>query len=283
MRKSTRVGQPAEDLRLRECVREDGERSRRGFAGCFFKLRVIDGSAVDTRRSAGLEAPELQAEVAKGVGEGLGGGLAEAAAGGLHLAGMHQRTQERAGGDDHGACGEAGAVLEDDAFAAVDQRGDGAFDDGQVLLRRQNVLHGAGVEITIALRAGALDGWTFGAVQDFELDPGAVRSFGHEAAERVDLFDEVALGQTADGGIAGHAADGVAEHGDHGHTGAAPRTDARRLGAGVAATNHDDVVVVWNRHVPRGTLLLGGIIPRAVRFTCRYRTSRRSRQAHRRG
>ena len=122
----------------------------------------------------------------------------------------------------------------------------------EVRLGGEDVLDGGGVEIAVALRARSLDGRTLGAIEDLELDAGAIGRLAHQAAERVDLLDEVSLGQTADGGVARHPADGVAQHRDHGHAGAAARADARRFSAGVAAADDDDVELRV-MHVPRGT------------------------------
>ena len=65
---------------------------------------------------------------------------------------------------------------------------------------------------------------------------------GHEPSERVDLLDEMALADAADGRIAAHLSEcfyivrqqqGVCTH---------ARTRKRSLGAGVAAADDDDVV-----------------------------------------
>ena len=134
------VGQMAEHLRQRERVGEDRERTRLGVARRFLELREIDGGAIDARRRSGLEAAEFQAEVAQRIGERLRRRLAEAAADGLHFAGVHQGAKERSGGDDDGARVEARSVLEHDAadrLAVVNERRRGAFDDGDVRLSRR--------------------------------------------------------------------------------------------------------------------------------------------------
>src|SRR5262249_26058733 len=94
----------------------------------------------------------------------------------------------------------------------------------------------------------------FRAIEDLELDAGAVGGLAHQPAQRVDLPDEIPLRQAADGRVARHAADGVAQHGDHGHAHTAPRADPCCLRAGVAAADDDDVIVhdrsTWNGHFP---------------------------------
>jgi hypothetical protein len=154
---------------------------------------------------------------------------------------VHQRAEESAGGDDDRARGEARAVAEDDG--AVAEGGDGAFDDGEVRLRGKDRLHGGGVEVAVALRARPLHRRTLGAVEDLELDAGAVGRLPHQPAQRVDLLDQVSLGQATDGRVARHAADRFAQHRHHGHTGAAAGANPRRLRAGVPAADDEDVVV----------------------------------------
>ncbi len=48
-----------------------------------------------------------------------------------------------------------------------------------------------------------------GCVQQAELDADGVGDFAHDAAERVNLADEVAFGDASDGGVAGHLRDEV--------------------------------------------------------------------------
>src|SRR5688500_9158004 len=99
VRERAGVRQPAEDLRVFEAIGQDRERTRALVARSNLELRVVDGRFVDTRRRAGLEPAEAQAERAKGIGERFGGELAETAAGGLYFARMHERTEKCAGGN----------------------------------------------------------------------------------------------------------------------------------------------------------------------------------------
>jgi hypothetical protein len=50
---------------------------------------------------------------------------------------------------------------------------------------------------------------TAGPREETELDAAGVGDLAHDAAEGVDLADEMALGDAADGGIAGHLRDQV--------------------------------------------------------------------------
>jgi hypothetical protein len=255
------VGQMTEHLREQELIGEDGKRPRRGVAIRFFHLREIYGASVDTGRRSCFEPAEFQAEVAERIRQRLRCWLAEAAANGLLFAGMHQRSEERAGSDDDGARIEARPVAEDHAANGValhDQRPHGTFNDGQVRFSAEDLLNGTRVQLAIALGAWTLHGGTFGAIQHFELDPGAIRRLGHESAESVDLFDQVPFCQTADCRIARHPADRLAQHRHQRYARAAASTDAGSLSAGVPSANDDHI-----KHVSRGTVARKRSLPDA--------------------
>ena len=82
------------------------------------------------------------------------------------------------------------------------------------------------------------------------MDAAGIRATCHEPAHGIDLAHQVALADAADGGIAGHLAerfDVVREQQGAGtHAGAGKR----RLGAGVAAANDDDVERFRELHGP---------------------------------
>ena len=68
-------------------------------------------------------------------------------------------------------------------------------------------MHDPAVLGAINLGAGTTDGRTFGAIQEPKLDGGAIREPTHDAIERIDLPDQMALAKATDGGIAGHHPD----------------------------------------------------------------------------
>ncbi len=102
-------------------------------------------------------------------------------------------------------------------------------------------LHGLPVQLAVGLGARALDRWALGAVQEPELDAGGIGHTAHEAVERIDLAHQVALAEPADGGVAGHLADGREGMGDEGRAGAHAGSRGRGLAAGMAATHHDHI------------------------------------------
>ena len=97
------------------------------------------------------------------------------------------------------------------------------------------------VELAIGLRARALDGGTLGAVQQAELDAGGIRHPAHQAIQRIDLAHQVTLAEPADGRVARHLADGREAMRDKRRARAHARRRSRRLAAGMAAADHDNV------------------------------------------
>ena len=65
-------------------------------------------------------------------------------------------------------------------------------------------LHGQAVELLVALEPGGLHGRPLGGVEQAEVDGRQIGDPAHLAAQGVHFLDKLALGQAADGGIAGH-------------------------------------------------------------------------------
>ena len=238
---------PAADLaRVLVARAEVGEHRRRRIAGLLFQAAEVDAAQVDARRRAGLQAVGGDRQFAQLRRQRAGRRIAGTATGVLRLADMDLAGEEGAGGEHHRAGAERQAHLGDHA-------GDAAVLDDQVVHRLLEQLevrlafhHAADrrlVQRAVGLAAGGAHGRTLRRVQRAPLDAGAIRGVRHRAAQRVDLLDQVALADAADGGIAAHLADRldvVAEQ-QRARTGA--RGGQRGLGAGVAAADHDDVVV----------------------------------------
>jgi hypothetical protein len=82
------------------------------------------------------------------------------------------------------------------------------LDQRQIGLGLQDGEHARGIGGFVALGAVGADGGAFAAVEDAELDAGAIGVEGHFAAEGIEFEDHVGFGDAADGGIAGHARHG---------------------------------------------------------------------------
>ena len=93
------------------------------------------------------------------------------------------------------------------------------------------------------------DGRALRAVQHPELDAGHVGQAAHDAVQRVDLPDQVALAQAADGRVAAHLADGLELVGEQERARAEARRRGRRLAARVSPADDDHIPGHGRRHI----------------------------------
>ena len=202
--------------------------------------REVDRPAVEPGRRAGLEALRARSPSDReAAGEPFGRGVARAAAGGLDLAGVHQRLEERAGRQDDGP----GAVRRRRRRHA-DARGRDppsttsastiSCRSVRFVLALDGQLGEELVRLLVALGPGAVHRRALAAVEQAELDGGGVGDDAHRAAEGVDLADDLPLGDPADRRVAAHLADGVAVHRQQGgapaHPGRRPARPRPRRG-----------------------------------------------------
>ena len=106
---------------------------------------------------------------------------------------------------------------------------------------REDRLDRFAIELAIRLGPGTANRRPLGPVEHPELDAAAIRRPAHDAIERIDFPDEMALAEAADGRVAGHLANGRKLVGDERGLGPEPRRRRGRLGPGVTAANDDDV------------------------------------------
>ena len=116
-----------------------------------------------------------------------------------------------------------------------------AFDHRQIGGFPDRRLHSGGVKPAIGLGARAAHRRTLAAIEHAKLDAAAVGDPAHQAVEGVDLADQMALPEPADGRIARHRADGRKSVGHQRRPGAHAGGGGRSLAAGVAAADDDDV------------------------------------------
>ena len=101
--------------------------------------------------------------------------------------------------------------------------------------------HGRAVEGSVSLRARAAYRRPLAAVEDTELNAGAVGDPRHQPIESIDLSHEMALGEPADGRVAGHFADGRSAVRNQQRLGTHARGGGSGFATGVAATDDDDI------------------------------------------
>ena len=192
------------------CAGQEGERRRIGIAGLRLEPRPVDGAAIQARRRAGLQPGPVEAEGAQLVAQELGRRLAVAAATVGHLADVGQPVEEGTGGDDHRPGVHGAAVAQQhsgDAPIGADlERRDFRLLDTQVRLLLQHLAHADAVQLLVHLRARRPHGGPRRGIEQAELNPDRIRHLAHDAAESVDLAHQVALGDSADGGVAATSA-----------------------------------------------------------------------------
>ena len=110
------------------------------------------------------------------------------------------------------------------------------------MLVLQHLAHRLGVEVFVALGAQRLYGGSLAAVEQANLDQGAVGVLTHFAAKGIDLPHQMSLGRTANRGIAGHERDAFAIAGHDESPAAHTRRRQRRLTAGMTGA-HDNYVI----------------------------------------
>jgi hypothetical protein len=76
------------------------------------------------------------------------------------------------------------------------------------------------------------------------LNAHCVRELAHHAAQRIDLTNQVPLGDTSDRRVAGHLGDQIYVHGDHGRVEPEPGASASGFAARMAGTDNDDVILL---------------------------------------
>ena len=244
MGRRRRPGDPALDLRRRDPVGHDRKRLRRIVAGLHFDRGPVDGRAIEPRRRAGLQSSERKAGPLEGSRKPHRRRLADPAGGPVLLAEMDQAAQEGPGGDDDGTGRELPALAQTNAGDPAvrdDQLIRLAFDHAEIGGLPDRGLHGRGIKLAVRLGPRSADRRTLAAVQHPKLDAAGIGDPAHQTIQGIDLADQMALAETADGGIAGHRADGRETMGHQGGLRAHPRSRARGLAAGVAAADDDDV------------------------------------------
>ena len=108
--------------------------------------------------------------------------------------------------------------------------------------------HADAVERFVALGAGAPNGGTAGGVEKAKLDATTVGDFAHDAAEGIDLADEMAFGDAADGGVAGHLGDEIEIEGEERGAETHAGRGSRGFTAGMACADDEDVEMFCVAH-----------------------------------
>ncbi|OPZ80125.1 MAG: hypothetical protein BWY77_01226 [bacterium ADurb.Bin431] len=241
------AGEVAGKLVHFEVLMAEAERDDLGVPGLLLHALQIDGAAVEARGGAGLEPAAVEAVVGELFGDAAGGRFSAAPSRKVVEADMNEAVEKGAGTEDNRTGPHRMARFghhPTDLVLFDKQGGHALLAQGEVLLLLEQPAHAQGVVIAVILGARGPDGGTLGAVEHAELQGGLVRHHAHGAAEGVDLLDEVALGQSADGGIAGHLRQGEDVLGDEQGGGPHPGGRQRGLAAGMTPTHYQNVIAI---------------------------------------
>ncbi|MNQ87642.1 hypothetical protein D3C85_1028740 [compost metagenome] len=211
VRTGVRVGNPARKLaRVHAGVAHVRKhRNRIQIAGLFFQDAVVDRAAVDARGGARLKAPLRKLQFLQALSQGYRRGIAGTAAGIILQTHVNQAIEEGACRQHHGLGPELQTNLchsTDHPVALHRQILDGLLEQPKIRLIFQTAADRLSIKHTVCLRAGRTHSGPLRAIQNAELYPRFVRRQGHRATQGIDLFNKVALANSADGRIARHLA-----------------------------------------------------------------------------
>ena len=134
----------------------------------------------------------------------------------------------------------------------------------KMLLPLKRALHILLIAPPVGLRAEGVDSGALAKVQHPVLDARAVGGLCHFPAQRVKLPHQMALARAADGGVAGHIADGVQIDREHDRLQPHPRTGQPCLDPGVSRADHGDIIppsVKFHRYPSNTGAILSVNIP----------------------
>ena len=132
----------------------------------------------------------------------------------------------------------------DDASVLQNQVFRARFADFQIGNLAQRRLHRCAIKRAVGLGARPAHRRAFAAIEQTKLDARRIRDPAHQAVQRIDLAHQMAFADAADGGIAGHLAQGGEFVGQQQGAGAGPRRSRRGFAAGMAAADHNDIKAV---------------------------------------
>ena len=105
------------------------------------------------------------------------------------------------------------------------------------------------VKNAVGLRASSPHSVTFAGIQDAEMDAALVGRHSHRAAQRINLFNQMALAYPAYGRVAGHLSERLDIMGNQQSLATRTRAGQRGLSSSMAATHHNHIEYIRKVHV----------------------------------
>ncbi len=223
--------------------------------GLLHALAEVDAAAVKPRRRAGLQAPLRQLEFLEPRRQADRRRVTGAPGRVVVQAHVDLAVQEGAGRQHHGSAAKLDTDLRHGAHHPValhHQVVHRLLEQPQVGLIFQPAANRGLVQDAVGLGTGGAHRRTLGAVENAELDAAFVGGNGHGAAQRIDFLDQMALADAPDGGVAAHLAQRLDVVRQQQRPAAHARCGQRRLGAGVAAADHDHIEFLRVKHGDSG-------------------------------
>ena len=246
------VCDPARQLRrVHAALAEEREHRLRRIAWLHFHHAEVDAAAIDPRRGAGLEPADRQLQFSQPCGKGRGRRLPGTAGGVAPEADVDQAGKESPGGQHDGARPKFDAQLRAhaDHAPALDQDVVyGLLEEQQVGLALEPPADRVPIKHAVGLRARRPHGGTLGSVQNAELNAGLVGGKGHRTAKGIHFLHQVTLADPADRWIARHLPQRLDAVRQEQRAPSHARRSKGSLGAGVAATDDDDVEILGRLH-----------------------------------
>ena len=247
---------------------EIGEHRPRIVAGLELEPGEIDGASVDARRRAGLQAPDRELALAHLARQRVRGRIAGTAS--FLILQSHVDASAEEGADSHHHAGGLDANPDAGHHPAHcvpldDEVGDRLLEQREAGRAFEHAADVPAVERAVDLSAGRAHRGTLARVEGAKVDPAVVGGHRHRPAERVDLLDEVSLADPADGRIAAHLPEGLDALREQQRLRPGAGRGERRLGAGMAAADDDDVECTVVEHgggrpLPGGAMVPGRIV-----------------------
>src|ERR1017187_504887 len=171
------------------------------------QFRVVDRPPIEARRRTGFQPSLRKLQFLEPARERQRRRITGPASGVALQADVNAAIEKRPRGQDHRRAYKASAHLRNDAYHTVTFDGEVVarpLEKPKIRLAFETAPDRRAIEHPIGLRTRRAHSRTLRRIEDAKVNAGFVCGLGHGAAERVDLFDEMAFTDAADRWIATH-------------------------------------------------------------------------------
>ena len=190
---------------------------------------------------------EFETESVQFIRKGPGGSFSRTPTGSASFSGVHHRLEKRPGGHDHRFSSVNRIPTDTNSSNTIvfdDKPLNSLLPQHQFLLAFDPQFHRELVGLLVGLGSRTVHRRSFAPIEHAKLQPGLVDHLSHRTAQRVDLADDLPLGNPPNGGIAAHLRHSVAIHGQQCSASSQPRSCQGCLAASMARSDHDHIKLV---------------------------------------